>query len=110
MKALLIKTDERKIEEVEFNGTLEHAYELLGCEMIERITLQNNDDVWVDEEGLINGNAFGGFAIADSPILIGRGLITGTIVDEENGDHWGDVKTTLEEAQAETTFVGVTVL
>lgn len=96
MKAILIKTDEEKVEEVEFNGTLEHAYELLGCSIIERATLENGDDVWVDEEGLINGNDCGTFRVGNFR-LVGRGLITGT-VEGEDGEEWGDATTTVEEA------------
>lgn len=119
MKAILIKPDEKAIEEVDFKGTLEHAYELLGVRLIERVELANGDDVWLDEEGLLNGagDRIGWFEIGrtkyfnegDLPggkILAGRGLITGNIEGDE-GEEWGDVKTSLEDAKTTTRFLSV---
>ena len=105
MRAILIKTDEQKIEEVEFNGTLDDAYRLLGCELIERVELGNGEDLWVDEEGLINGRGrqFGFFCYIHYPqILAGRGLITGTMIDPndpDEGETFGPSTTPLEDAR-----------
>lgn len=90
MKALLIKPDTGTVEEVAFNGTLDHAYELLKCNIIERVTLESGEDVWVDEEGLINGNNLGSFVIEGYP-LMGYGLVTGTAIGEDGGT-WDDVR------------------
>ncbi len=107
MKALLIKTDAGTIEEVDFNGTLEHAYELLGVSIIERVELNTGDDVWIDEEGLFSGviDKYGQFTVdngtyfPDEPkLLAGRGLITGNVEGEE-GEEWGNVKMSLEDAK-----------
>lgn len=109
MKAILIKPDEGKVEEVEFNGTLQHAYELLGVSIIERIELDNDDDIWLDEEGMINGRErqHGGFGYLGGlkydygrTAFIGRGLVTGKAYDPEDGETWGDAKSTVAEILA----------
>lgn len=102
MKAILIKTDEHKIEEVEFAGTLEDAYRLLGVTIIERVELGGNLDLWVDEEGLINGRGdqLGWFRYHPyQQALAGRGLITGVAQSEdpEEGETWGEVEISVED-------------
>ena len=95
MRAILIETDKHTLREVEFAGTLHDAYRLLGITIIERVPLPPyNDrewDLWVDEEGLLNGAAdrIGLFQFKnfDQP-LAGRGLIAGNIYDPEDGEKW----------------------
>lgn len=89
MRAILIKPDGETVEEVQFNGTLDHAYELLGCTIIERVTLESGEDVWFDEEGLINDSSLGTFDI-EGFSLAGRGLVTGTAKDEDGEETFGD--------------------
>lgn len=96
MRAILIKTDERKIEEVDFDGSLDHLYKLLNIEITERVTIGDGIDLWVDEEGLINGRGekFGFFRVRQyDQILAGRGLVTGETYDPEEGGTFGPLPT-----------------
>lgn len=96
MKAFLIKTDDRTIEAVEFKGTLEHAYELLGVTIIEAVDLGKGEAVYVDEEGLLNNEtmAKGFFVVNGYPQqLAGRGLVVRT---DDAGD-WTDTRLTAEQ-------------
>ena len=60
MKAKILKQDGRTIEIEPLNGEtfgLEEMYELLGCELIEIVTLRNSEDILViDEEGKYNNS------------------------------------------------------
>lgn len=62
MKAKILKQDGRAIEVEPLNGEtfcLKEMYELLGCELIEIVTLRNSDDILViDEEGKFNSGKF----------------------------------------------------
>ncbi len=89
MKAFLINTDKNTIEQVEFDGTLDHAYKLLDVSIIERVTVSEGVDLWVDEEGLFTPKtiAKGWFQWSGFPQqLAGRGLITGEREGEEGGE------------------------
>jgi hypothetical protein len=95
MKAILIDAEGRGVREVEIDGTLEDTYKVMGVQMIEVATyLPNGDCIYVDEEGLINGEVLGWFEVygAHQPFA-GNGLVVGT-------DHQGETvgcKSTLDE-------------
>jgi hypothetical protein len=81
MKAFLIDPFNREITEVETDGSLESIYALLQVQMIEVVYMDNEDCIYVDEEGLL-GNLLeqAWFAIPDfkEEPLAGRGLVLGT--------------------------------
>lgn len=87
MRSILIETDKRSVRELEFRGTLEHAYELLDCHLIEAVYIGDHI-LFVDEEGLITPKtAQKGFFIwaGYAQPLAGRGLIVG-----DGGEDWTD--------------------
>lgn len=79
MKAFLIDPFTRTITEVEYDGSLEHMYQLIGCDSVEAVKLTDSGDcVWVDEEGLLK-NPTHFFYIGNYPgELAGKGLVLGT--------------------------------
>jgi hypothetical protein len=83
MKGFLINPFDRTITEVEYNGTLEHMYELVGCTDIEAVKITSTGDtVWVDGEGLLNDPTHF-FYIGDYPQeLAGKGLVLGSEAGE----------------------------
>lgn len=110
MKAILINTVNRKVEEVYlpdpkdvgYGASNKAIYELLGegTEMMQSAAyLDNNDVVFVDEEGLFN-QKFGCFTFDDSHPLHGNGLICGG--NDEGGSE--DVKITVEEVRQRVCF------
>lgn len=109
MKALLIKTDERKVEEVEFDGTLEDVYRLLDVDIIERVEIAGHD-IWLDEEGsftqrTIDKGMFGVHTLYGYVQIYGRGLITGKAEDADGEETWGDVTLTVEQATTIVDFL-----
>lgn len=106
MKAIIIKPDTKTVEEVEFNGTLEHMYELLdiSSRLVEQAPTKNvwmgNDQLYVDEEGLFrpDSNAKGKFALRIGlQEYIGRALLVGS---DDQGS-WD----TVEAPETPLTFV-----
>ena len=78
MKAILIDAVKREVREVEYNGTLENIYDLVGCDIVEAPRVEDNGDaVYVDEEGLLKPQQ--NFFVYDGypQPLAGNGLLLG---------------------------------
>ncbi len=80
MKAFLIDPPSQSVTEIEYDGDWKTIAPLLGCDLFTMVYLNNQRDVvFVDDEGLINGNPHGWFMIPTYPQpLKGRGLVLGT--------------------------------
>lgn len=52
MKAILIDPYAKSVTQVDYDGSLEQAYALTQCDMIEQAHLSNGDVLLVDEEGI----------------------------------------------------------
>ena len=83
MSLFVVEIDPRKksINKVEFAGEsvgLGDMYSSLECEMVERLSLNGELDLWIDEEGMLNGagDRIGSFTLG-SIKLLGKGLICG---------------------------------
>jgi hypothetical protein len=86
-KMFVVEIDPRKksIERVEFNEEsirLKDMYSSLECDMVERVALNENIDLWIDEEGVLNNASerIGYFNLGEYQ-FVGKGLICG--LDEE---------------------------
>lgn len=82
MKAILIDTPNHQVIEVEYSGDYKQIYEHIRAEMFEVVVMNVVDDidvtVFVDEEGLINGNPHGFFGLLGiNQPLAGYGLVLG---------------------------------
>ena len=98
MKALKINSTERTVVDIEINDWREIAPAIgNNCNTFEcPIILDNNDSVYVDEEGLYH-EIHGGFMINGfGHVIVGNGIVEGA---DENGESC-DVKTTKEELQS----------
>lgn len=104
MKAILINSHTRSVSEVDYDGTLEDAYRLIGCQYVEAVGLDNGDAIYVDEEGLLRNPvtffSYEGVNNEYQPYFAGNGLIVGTI---QNGDE-APVMTDLTQAQHAVRF------
>lgn len=79
--AYLIDPVARTVTEVDYDGSLEQAYKLTGCNMIEQAHLSDGNVLLVDEEGLFKSNLY--FIIDTYPQpLAGRALMVGKAM------HW----------------------
>jgi hypothetical protein len=103
MKALLINSLTREITEVEGNfQDYREIAKFLKCEYIEGAhTYDNNDTIFVDEEGLFNHQGTG-FEVADShqEFFVGNGILVG----HTNSGNSRDAKTKIEELKSQITF------
>lgn len=106
-KGILIDVNNKTITEVllekSSDGTqLESMYSVLGCEMVEVVSLGEND-IYVDEEGLLKltpSTKF--FMLKGHKPLVGNGLILG--FDESTGENI-DTTLTIEEVRQNVTFM-----
>ena len=55
MKAILIDAVEKTVSEVNYENTLEHAYRLLRCDLVDVVHV-DDDVMFVDDEGLLAGS------------------------------------------------------
>ncbi len=84
MRAYLINTPERRVEEYEYdNSTYKNIARAIRCDIITAVRINDQDDsIYVDDEGLINGNPHGWFMFEGYPQpLRGLGLVLG--LDDE---------------------------
>lgn len=82
MRAILINPAEKAITEVEYSGNYKQIYEHIRASVFEIVSTAAPDGaevcVFVDEEGLLNGNPHGWFTIeGNAQPLRGRGLVLG---------------------------------
>jgi Domain of unknown function (DUF3846) len=83
MRAILIDPVERTITEVEHDGNYKSIYPQLGCDLFTCVYLENDDAIFVDDEGLLKGGQHF-FKVNTYPQpLAGRGLILGCDADGE---------------------------
>lgn len=96
MKAFLIDPLAKSIAAVEYNDTLEHMYQIIRCDLVDRVRLDADHLIWIDDGGMLvdDPGASGFFGIRGYPNpLCGRGLVIG---DDGAGGN-ADVKITLLE-------------
>lgn len=81
MKGILIDVENEVVNEVEVDdkNVLHDMYKHIGCNLVDRVSIDRHDDIWVDDEGLLtlDGNSkffhFKGYG----QVLVGNGLILG---------------------------------
>lgn len=106
MKAILINPKEETISVVEHKGGIDSIYKLVGCRTFEAVyPFQNNDIIYVDEEGLLKDSNYSFNIKCSEGIsypLMGNGLIVGSTEDGEDAD----CSSTVEELKNIITFKG----
>jgi len=90
MKALRINTD-GTYEDIELAPGLKGYYDAIGCQTFDMVRLSEDCDMWVDDEGLLNGSELNLMATAlratmhqvryDLP-LMGNAVLTGGATEE----------------------------
>jgi len=88
MRGYLVDPYKKEITEITTDGGLKELYDILQVSCVDCAYLGNNDDVWVDDEGLLNvtqDTCFFSFPTYKSA-LAGRGLILGTTPEGESTD------------------------
>lgn len=80
MKAYLITPLERRIEVIDYDGDWKTISPMIGADLFTTVMINREQDmIFVDDEGLINGNAHGWFTVEGyGQPLKGKGLVLGT--------------------------------
>jgi hypothetical protein len=106
-KAIFINAKDKTVTEVELEnkGTLQQMYKLIGCELVAGLALNDHNDLWIDDEGLLcspnNFFTIKGFPqpLAGNAIILGVNHLTGK-------DKSATMK--VEEVKSLVTFLDVT--
>lgn len=80
MKAIVIDSLNKEIREVDIPGNLASLQEIVGG-YVELVRLQEREDLYVNDEGLINGTTT--FFSIDRHLLAGNGVVIGSNSDGE---------------------------
>lgn len=76
MRAIFIDPSTSEIKEVEYSGNFEDIYTILGVSTFEVQQIDEKNDIYCDEEGLLKPISYG-FQYGDNQPLVGKGLIIG---------------------------------
>lgn len=103
VKAYLIDTPNKRVSEVEWDGNYKSINKLIKASIYTVVQInEHGDSVFVDDEGLINGNPHGWFVHKNYPQpLRGYGLVLG--LDEDTGESIAP-RATIDELRAQITF------
>lgn len=102
-KCIRIDVTNKVVHEVEINDNIQDIYEQLGCDLFEVVRIDEINDIYVDEEGLLKLNEnslFFRYEGYPQPI-VGNGLILG---HNKRGDSTSTTLT-LEEVKQKVTFL-----
>jgi hypothetical protein len=102
MKAILIDSENQEVKEVEYSGDYNQIYEYTKCQMFTVVRIDEKNDIFVDDEGLLNGTVFG-FEYDGYP-LMGNGLV---LAHDNDGESVGTTLT-VEEVREKVAFTAQT--
>jgi hypothetical protein len=108
MKAILIDVYNREVREVEVDkkNELHSMYKHIDCEYVDRVRIDEHDDIWVDDEGLLtldDDSMFFVFKGYDG-VLAGNGLIMGVNRKGESIEP----RISIEEVRSSVRFLTIT--
>ena len=58
MKGILINPFDETIKEVVYTGNIQEIYDLIDCRTFDVVRLNNRDDMYIDDEGLLIDNRY----------------------------------------------------
>lgn len=85
MRAIKIDVVSKTITEIKIKKGLRALYLALDCQTVEVIGIDDGEDIWVDEEGLLHDEPIGAFTLNgwNHPVS-GHGIILGTNSEGES--------------------------
>jgi len=110
MKAILIDSKSKTVRYVEVKvndgSALQSMYNHIDCDLVEVINIDDKNDLFVDEEGLLKLNKDSQFFLYDGfpQPLAGNGLILG--LDEEVGESI-ETSLSIEEVAEKVLFLDI---
>ncbi len=105
-KGILIDVHNREIKEVQIEEGIDSIYDQIKCDTFDCVQIHEENDVYVDDNGLLNLNEksmFFNYKGFGQP-LSGNGLILG--IDHETGESI-DTTLTIEEVRKNVTFLSL---
>jgi len=102
-KAILIDVNEQSVKEIYLVADLDSMYNAIECDCFTTAEINENNDVFVDDNGLFTKDKFFNYEGAHQPFA-GNGLILG--IDHETGESI-DTNLTIEEVKAKVTFLTI---
>jgi hypothetical protein len=82
MKAILIDPASKTATETEYDGTLDSLYRLLGCAYVDYVRLNDDNGIFVDDDGLLNEHHRHIFVIETGDgrglLFVSKGLVSGS--------------------------------
>lgn len=86
-KAILIDPFEQSIKETEIENTLgglDAIYKVMDCRLVDIVSLGNNHDLFIDDEGRLKSNnrwfTIGGHAFAGKCLLLDHDVVNGQTI------------------------------
>jgi hypothetical protein len=105
MKAILIDVENREVKMVEVEKGIHAIYEKINCDCFTVVSLENEDAIFIDDEGLLKLSETSKFFFIEGyhQPLAGNGLILGT---DEEGESV-DAKSSLEDIKNRVRFLTI---
>lgn len=91
-RVIVISPKDKKIEAIDMpenEDTLKFLYKTIGCELVDKLTLDETHDLIVDDEGLFKEELYA-FQIGEAR-LVGNAVVMG-LTDTEDGPEWDGIK------------------
>jgi len=103
MKAILIDSASKTATETEYDGTLDSLYRLLECACVDYVRLNDDNGMFVDDDGLLNEHHRHVFVIEteDGRSLVSKGLVSGS----DRDGNAADTTMTVDQVAAIVTFL-----
>lgn len=105
-KAILIDANNREIKEVSLGDDYKEIYQHIGCEIFDVVRIDENNDVYVDDEGLLKLSPESKFFFVEGypQPLAGNGLVTG--IDNNTGETIS-TSLTVEQLKSKVKFMNM---
>ena len=94
IKGIVIDPNTQTVEEVQVQNNLEGYYELLGCDLIDRVAVDDYNDLIVDDEGLYKSPEVFFSIDGVEGYYVGKSVIVG--VNEREGE-WTDTSVDINQ-------------
>tara|TARA_B100000963_G_scaffold340234_1_gene338698 strand:+ start:1945 stop:2316 length:372 start_codon:yes stop_codon:yes gene_type:complete len=106
LKALFINPKDNSFSVINYDGDYQSIYKILDCRTFDAVyPFDNEDTIYVDDEGLLKGANYHWNVITDRGrliTLVGKGLVLGSDAEGESVD----CKTTISELAQRINFIG----
>ena len=87
LRVIKIDVVNQVVTTIKMDKGLKALYKEIGCELVEKVTLANGIDMWLDEEGLLQNPQAPKFCfVGSSNVFTGNAIIAGYTANGEMAD------------------------